>query len=60
MDPNETLAEIRRLVRVIGTPAADEAGVEALRLAELVEGLDNWLSRGGFLPDKWERARDKA
>ena len=29
-------------------------GVDAARLAELVIALDQWLRRGGFLPDAWK------
>lgn len=28
---------------------------EASELVEYVEGLDQWLSRGGFLPAAWNR-----
>lgn len=53
MDVNATLAEIRALVR------AEESGEgDATRLAELVAALDAWLTRGGFLPDEWDAARN--
>jgi hypothetical protein len=49
MDPNATLEQIRVLL-VFGDneAVADE-------LAELVSSLDEWLSKGGFLPQEWER-----
>ena len=58
MDPNATLAEIRRL-RLALTEAADgdsnddeiELGQE---LADAFELLDGWLSNGGFLPRAWQ------
>ncbi len=53
MDPNATLAEIRQLTKEILDGNGSE--YDAARLAELVEGLDNWLSRQGFLPTAWER-----
>lgn len=28
---------------------------EAVRMAELVRALDEWLSKGGFLPAAWAR-----
>ncbi len=31
---------------------ADKAG----RLSELVEALDEWIRKGGFLPARWEKA----
>lgn len=73
MDPNENLREALAVARdilnawdqaddVLGElPHALKAEVaeKAERLAELVEGLDGWLSRGGFLPAAWERNRPK-
>ena len=56
MDPDANLRELRALADAIlqgeGTPADCR---RAVRLAELVEALDGWLSGGGFLPRKWER-----
>lgn len=60
MDPNANLKETLSLVRNI-LKATDECGVDddpvynhrdVLRLAELVESLDGWLSKGSFLPNK--------
>jgi hypothetical protein len=51
MDPNATLAEIRALVAAIHSEATPERCGD---LAELVEALDNWLSKGGFAPDDWK------
>lgn len=34
-------------------PVIDAADV--YRMAELVEALDNWIRRGGFLPTAWRR-----
>lgn len=42
MDPNAVLAEIRAYVKDDESP-----------LAEAVIALDEWMSRGGFLPDAW-------
>lgn len=50
MDPNETLAEMRRLAA-----SADPDDMD--RLSQLVEALDDWLRKGGFLPRAWERDR---
>lgn len=51
MDPNATLAEIRLIIARIceGAPFVEDER----RLAELVEALDGWISRGGFLPAEW-------
>jgi len=51
MDPNENLREQRRLVRrILDTDDLSSKAGLAVRLAELVEALDEWISRGGFLP----------
>ena len=49
MDPNATLARIRELTDP-GTVIGHDEGAE---LAELVEALDRWLTRGGPLPEAW-------
>jgi hypothetical protein len=58
MDPTAALKAIRQLVREIQAPA-DTSDTEALagELAELVDGLDGWLSAGGFLPHQWRGAK---
>lgn len=68
MDPNANLKEQLTLASEILAiqDAAGEDGsfdegqsarVEhnALRLAELVEELNAWISKGGFLPDWWRK-----
>lgn len=50
MDPNETLREIRELVGSTNTS-------ELLRLAQLVDAMDDWIVSGGFLPSAWGAAR---
>lgn len=61
MDPNAALEQIRESVSTIQSDALPEADYHhALnRLAELVDGLDQWLSRDGFLPDDWKAEEDK-
>lgn len=56
MDPNETLRQIRAYAKQMREDT--DPGVlraHALDLAESVEALDEWLIRGGFLPDAWKR-----
>jgi len=59
MDPNANLEEQRELVATInkerddGASDPDELIQAALRLTELVEALDAWISGGGFLPREW-------
>ena len=57
MDPTATLDEIRGLIfssncdAVLRRLDPDEAD----RLQDLVLALDEWLSKGGFLPAAWSR-----
>lgn len=56
MDPNTALAEIRALIEQINNAGLhDDGWGMADELAVLVQGLDNWLSLKGFLPDAWKR-----
>lgn len=61
MDPNANLEEQLKLALQIlgiddGTDPHDVAEA-VMRLAELVIALDEWLRRGGFLPDVWSKGR---
>ena len=47
MDPDEALRKIRELIN-----DGDSADIE---LVHLFDGLDQWLSKGGFLPKDWSR-----
>lgn len=69
MDPNENLKEQRKIVAEIN--AARDADADAfdfdkvMRLADLVQAMDEWMTKGGFLPEAWvstERnaARDRS
>jgi hypothetical protein len=57
MDPNETLRMLRLTIKQM---RADDNELirkaHADEIAEYVEALDEWLSRGGFLPSAWARA----
>lgn len=56
MDPDTTLAQIRELI-------ADQQTHNELndtdtdRLVELIDSLDEWLTKGGFLPTEWNALR---
>jgi hypothetical protein len=59
MDPNETLRRLRELLSTrqnldLDDPDNDQ---ELIRvgddIAELVEALDDWITKGGFLPKDW-------
>jgi len=59
MDPDKALETIRESLAVLRIPE-DHVGVierdEALGdLVESMGALDEWLSRGGFLPADWQR-----
>jgi hypothetical protein len=54
MDPNEALEQLRQLSAQPSELLLDD-GVSIRRLIELFDGLDVWLSSGGFLPAAWER-----
>lgn len=52
MDPEVCLKEMRELSKnLMGDNVY--AGTWALQLAERVEAMDEWLSKGGFPPRDW-------
>lgn len=57
MDPDKCLETCRALARRI----LQEADLERIhtdkgeRLAELFQGLDEWLTKGGFPPEDWKQ-----
>jgi len=55
MDPDANLAEIRRLIE----KDADLSDDQLERLVVLIRSLDEWMSRGGFLPKAWQRAGER-
>lgn len=57
MDPNECLKEILRLANQLLMTHQDDPPDEASELAEKVEALDEWLRKGGFLPQRWQEAQ---
>jgi hypothetical protein len=64
MDPSANLREQLHLAVSITKANEGEDGgsidvVDACRLAELVLALDQWVCRGGFLPQRWQIERAK-
>lgn len=53
MDPDAALNELRELINKHGQGVYD--GVDIDRMVELIDGLDEWLQTGGFLPKDWQR-----
>ena len=61
MDPNTTLAAIRKLLVYIDDPDSylpDDLATQLNELIEHVDALDNWLSHGGHLPAAWNHQHD--
>jgi hypothetical protein len=58
MDPNETLSDIRAVIKSYDDPTNidDERVHYANEIVELFTSLDVWLIKGGFLPSEWMRA----
>ena len=58
VDPNETLRLLRASAKDIAeTFDRDEevASADAAELASYVQALDEWITKGGFLPKEWEK-----
>lgn len=56
MDPTAALAEIHRAISEAEDACCFEHQAESFKEAvEKFEALDEWLSKGGFLPDSWAR-----
>lgn len=54
MDPNANLREQLSLAQDIASGNEHLNFIrKSERLAELVIALDEWLTKGGFLPDRW-------
>lgn len=59
MDPNAALTELRGLLASRDGAPEDGTYVATMdRIADLAESLDEWLTRGGFVPGPWERKSD--
>lgn len=56
MDPDETLTLLRATIGTVrAADSAFAAAVAAGVLADHAAALDEWLSKGGFLPAAWSR-----
>jgi hypothetical protein len=61
MDPNQTLANIRAIIRDLpGEPIISDYINLADELIEHVQALDEWLAKGGFPPNDWNQHRASA
>lgn len=52
MDPNAALARLRELSVEINKDGGDYDLIA--EMSTVFDGLDQWLSRGGFLPTAWQ------
>lgn len=55
MDPDATLAEIRRLADLILNNGGLIDGEGVMKLAEQIQALDEWIMKSGFLPADWRK-----
>jgi hypothetical protein len=56
MDPDVNLREQLQLCRHLLDLEPEELDPDDVqRLCELVESLDDWILRGGFLPKRWKK-----
>ncbi len=53
MDPNKLLEEIRALQPFDDTIEEEDARTMLRDMYEKFEALDEWLSKGGYLPRDW-------
>ncbi|MDP8971195.1 MAG: hypothetical protein M3N52_12020 [Actinomycetota bacterium] len=58
MDPNEALTRARAHADAILNDEHADPAAECEPLAEAFQALDEWLGRGGFLPEAWARQAD--
>lgn len=58
MDPDLTLEQMMLCIETIQSdkPVSRQAFAQAsYELAELVQGLDEWIAKGGYLPRLWRQ-----
>lgn len=58
MDPDVALKTIRECMSLACSTDDEEVKEEALtNMMDAVQALDEWLSKGGFLPGDWGKGR---
>lgn len=55
MDPDQALTDARDALRGTESENDARAALAALALADAFRALDEWLTKGGFLPADWAR-----
>lgn len=55
MDPDEALKNAREAEKSFRSAPIESSAerIAAIKLADAFEALDEWLSRGGFMPADW-------
>lgn len=53
MDPNETLRQLRALVAQVHGDEEGDINDQLEDFAGYFEALDEWITKGGFLPRDW-------
>lgn len=56
MDPTETLTKIRSALETMEHATGDRWEMAAEDAANGIAALDEWISKGGFLPTQWDRS----
>lgn len=54
MDPNAALERLRDALRTMDSYSEDVWPDDVMEVVESARALDDWLSRGGFLPTDWK------
>ena len=61
MDPDANLADQLWTARNMLENDSESIDTgDAVTLAELVIALDEWITNGGFIPERWNKPLDKA
>lgn len=63
MDPNATLTELLDRARAVMECESETGDGEEMadlyEMSSLVLHLDEWITKGGFLPQRWRRGEGK-
>jgi ribosomal protein S20 len=56
MDPDQALQDLRSAIKRLDKSVDTDEFINATALTrDAAQALDEWLSKGGFLPKAWER-----
>lgn len=55
MDPNAALAQLRQAYSDYEDTRGEDGDPAADAMRDAAVALDEWLSKGGFLPNAWRR-----